>query len=81
MVLLFNKDTVANTAQITLEGARNGAWELYRFDAASEVALVGSGDIGGASISIANLPPRSASLLVLPAGIGTGDRMFANGFE
>ncbi len=81
LVLLFNKDTVAHTAQVTLEAPRNGAWQLYRFDAASDVAQVGSGNIAAASISMANLPPRSATLLVLPAANGVADRIFANGFE
>jgi hypothetical protein len=81
MVLLFNKDTAANTAQIMLEAPRNGPWQLYRFDAASDVAQVATGSIAGASISVANLPARSASLLVLPAGGGPAGRVFANGFE
>ena len=29
MILLFNKDTAANTAQIALNGDRSGAWQLY----------------------------------------------------
>jgi hypothetical protein len=81
MLLLFNKSTVANTAQITLDSARNGAWQLYRFTAASDVSQVASGNIAGASITVANLPARSANLLVLPAGAVVDDGIFANGFE
>ncbi len=81
MLLLFNKSTVANTAQITLDAARNGAWQLYRFSAASDVSQVANGNIAGASITLANLPARSANLLVLPAGAVVGGGIFANGFE
>jgi len=82
MVLLFNKDTVAHTAQIALDAPRNGNWQLYRFDAASDVAQAANGSIAGSAISVASLPARSASLLVLPAGAATGTgRVFANGFE
>jgi hypothetical protein len=82
MLLLFNKSTVANTAQIALNGARNGAWKLYRFDADHDVAQVASGNIAGNTLTLADLPARSANLLVLPAGgSAPGSRIFADGFE
>lgn len=81
MILLFNKDTAANTAQIGLNGTHTGAWQLYRFDAGHDLAQVATGTIAGNSISLANLPARSANLLVLPAGVVPDGRIFANGFE
>lgn len=81
MVLLFNKDTTANTAQIALNGNYRGQWQAYRFDAANDVAQVASGNIDGTSISLADLPARSANLLVLPAGGVPAERLFGNGFE
>jgi hypothetical protein len=80
MVLLFNKDTTPTTAQLSFAGARNGPWTLYRFDATTNVTAVASGTIGGTTISLVDLPPRSANLLVLPQGRAL-DRIFRNGFE
>ena len=47
MLLLFNKDTVAHTAQISLGSASNGAWTLYRFDAGQDVSVVANGTLNG----------------------------------
>jgi hypothetical protein len=81
MLLLVNKDTVPHTAQIGLAAALDGPWTLYRFDAASDVAAVQSGSIDGSALTLANLPARSASLLVLPSGDGPPAGIFDDGFE
>lgn len=82
MVLLFNKDTVAHTAQVGLDAPRHGAWQAYRFGEAQPVlAAAGNGSIAGSAITMSNLPPRSATLLVLPAGSAPADAIFRNGFE
>ncbi|MCI1709180.1 MAG: glycoside hydrolase family 44 protein [Chiayiivirga sp.] len=81
MLLLFNKDTQAHTAQLSLAAPLNGAWTLYRFDAGSDVAAAASGSINGSALVLANLPPRSANLLVLPAASPGDADIFGNGFE
>lgn len=77
MVLLFNKATSATTAALNLGTHLKGPWKLYQFSAATDLSLVSSGTIDSESISLANLPARSASLLVLP----DVDRIFANSFD
>jgi len=81
MLVLINKDTTTTTAQISFAAPLNGNWTLYRFDATSDVTQVGSGTIDGAALTLMNLPARSANLLVLSAGGGNPERIFANGFE
>ena len=77
MILLFNKSTSSTTAAVNLGSRLTGPWKLYQFTAMSDVSLVDSGIIDSAGISLANLPARSASLLVLP----DIDRIFADGFD
>jgi hypothetical protein len=80
MLLLFNKGTGPNTAQISFAAVQQGDWRLYRFTAASDVAEVGSGSIDGNTLTLADLPARSANLLVItPTGGSAG--VFADGFE
>ena len=81
VLLLFNKDTTPHTAQISLAAPLDGAWTLYRFDTNSDVTAVQSGNIAGSALTLANLPPRSANLLVLPSGDGPSPRVFRDGFE
>lgn len=82
MVLLFNKATGANTAQIALGRTHSGTWRLYRFTGGSDLAEVASGNVNGNTLTLANLPARSANLLVLPAAAsGGGSRIFWGGFE
>jgi hypothetical protein len=80
MLVLINKDTVTTTAQLSFATALNGAYTVYRFDAASDVAPAGNGTIAGSALTL-SLPARSASLLVLPATNAPASRLFANGFE
>lgn len=80
MLVLTNKDTGPTTAQISFAAPQSGTWRLYRFDAASDVAEVASGSIDGTALTLANLPARSASLLVIPAAT-LGSRIFGDGFE
>lgn len=77
MILLFNKATSSTTATLNLGTHLTGPWKLYQFSATSNVAMVDSGAIDGSTINLANLPARSASLLVLP----DSERIFANGFD
>jgi hypothetical protein len=77
MLLLFNKATTTTTAAINLGRTLNGAWKLYQFTGTTNLAQVGSGTINGATINLAGLPARSASLLVLP----DSDVIYADGFE
>ena len=77
MLLLFNKATTTTTAVINLGRSLNGAWKLYQFTGTTNLAQVASGTINGATINLAGLPARSASLLVLP----DSDVIYADGFE
>jgi hypothetical protein len=78
MVLLFNKSTSANGVQVNFGQSLSGAWTLYQFTGSSDLGVVDSGTVNGSGLSIAGLPPRSASLLVLPA---VNDVIFADGLE
>ena len=79
MVVLINKDVGTTTAQLSFAASLNGARTLYCFDANSEVTQVGTDTINGTTLTLENLPARSANLLVLPTGAST--LVFANGFE
>jgi len=76
-IVLVNKATTATTARIALGRTWSGAWKLYQFTASSNLGLAASGSVDGSTVSIAGLPARSASLLVL----ADSDRIFTNGFE
>ena len=80
MLVLINKDTVSTTAQLAFASALNGPYTVYRFDAASDVGPAGNGTVAGTALTL-SLPPRSASLVVLPAPGTPPGRLFANGFE
>jgi hypothetical protein len=80
MLVLVNKDTVATTAQLSFATGLNGAYTVYRFDAANDVGPVANGNIAGTALSLV-LPARTASLVVLPAATASADFVFANGFE
>ena len=77
MLLLINKATTATTVDITLDRPFAGTWRGFRFTAASNLGTFGSGSINGASLTIADLPARSANLVELP----DSDLVFADGFE
>lgn len=77
MLLLINKATTATTANVTLGRAFHGTWRGFRFTASSNLGAFGGGGIDGSSITLADLPPRSANLVELP----DSDILFANGFE
>jgi hypothetical protein len=80
MLVLVNKDTTTTTAELSFAQPLSGAWTLYRFGAATDVAPVGNGTIAGSALTL-SLPARSASLLVLPASIADPDLLFEDGFE
>ncbi len=77
MLLLFNKATTATTASISMDRPFTGTWRGYRFSATSDLHQFGSGTIAGSTLSIVDMPARSASLVVLP----DADLLFADGFD
>ena len=77
MLLLFNKAISSTTAAIDIDTHLSGPWKLYQFTAGSDLSLVDSGTINSSTLVLSNLPPRSASLLVLP----DVERIFADGFD
>ncbi|MEK0317439.1 glycoside hydrolase family 44 protein [Cohnella sp. 56] len=60
--LLFNKDTAAKQANVTVAGGAGATGTVYRFDAAQRLAKVGETALG-AEYSL-ELPGRSATLIV-----------------
>lgn len=80
MLVLVNKDTGTTTAQLSFAQSLSGAWTVYRFGAATDVAPVANGSIDGTALTL-SLPARSASLLVLPAVAPDPNDVFEDGFE
>ncbi|MFC4819314.1 glycoside hydrolase family 44 protein [Dokdonella ginsengisoli] len=76
-VLLTNRGTSAQGAQVRFARPLAAAWTLYGFDAAQPVHALASGTLGGDSLVLDDLPPTSANLLV----IESGDGIFADAFE
>jgi hypothetical protein len=81
-VLLFNKSTTLQDVSVNFSVPFNGAWQVYRFDGSHHIAAAGNGTIAGSSLLLNAVPPRSASLLVLPdAGAVDPALLFRDGFE
>ena len=64
-VLLFNKATATETATITVAGGLVQPAGLYRFSAAARLAAAGSAAPAAGALTL-DLPPRSATLAVVP---------------
>jgi len=64
-VLLFNKDTVSSTAAVTVAGGVPPAAHLYEFHAGRRLGAAGDVAPSGGRLTL-TLPPRSATLAVLP---------------
>ena len=77
MVLLTNKTAVPRNASLHFASPPGTAWTLYGFDATQPVHVLASGSLGGTGLALADLPPVSASLLVVHAG----DAIFGDGFD
>ena len=76
-VLLTNKDTLAHDVALSFNASHTAAWKLYGFTGASALGQTGSGNMTGGAMTLTALPPRSASLLVIP----DDNEIFKNGFE
>lgn len=79
-LLLFNKSTSPQNVDVTVSAAMQGSWTAWRFGASQHLATAGSGTINGASLTVAAVPARSATLVVLPDP-GVPGRIFASTFE
>ena len=86
MVLLFNKSTSAQTANLHFTQHYTGAWNYYRFTGnaggygVGNIAQTSGGTLtAGNAISGMSLPARSATLVVLPAP-SDSDVIFYDGF-
>lgn len=78
MVLLTNKTSATHVVTVNFAHVRNGAWQLYGFDAEHAVHLMQSGTLEQANtLVLSALPAMSASWLVTQGD----DGIFANGFE
>ena len=62
-ILLFNKDTAAQTAAVGVAGGLTGTASLWRFAAASRLAAAGSAAPAAGTLTL-DLPARSATLAV-----------------
>jgi len=79
-IVLINRATAPRDINVSLSGAVSGNWQLYRFDAYQRFAASGNGSINGTTLTLSNVPGRSANLLVLPASTPS-TALFADGFE
>lgn len=81
-VLLFNRATAPAAITVNLGATLSGPVRVFRFDAGLRWTQVATDAITGTTYALANVPGRSASLVVLPARAATpGDTVFASGFE
>jgi hypothetical protein len=80
-VVLINKAIVPRDITVNVNGTRNGAWQAWRFDAVDNVVSVPGGTMSGSSVTVSNVPGRSATLVLLPTAGGAPDAVFANSFE
>ncbi|HXK09309.1 MAG TPA: glycoside hydrolase family 44 protein [Vicinamibacteria bacterium] len=62
-LLLFNKDTVARTAAVTVAGGLPPSFTLYRFSSSSRLASAGTATPSSGELDL-TLPARSATLAV-----------------
>jgi hypothetical protein len=69
-LLLFNKDTAAQTVSVSVAGGVSGTFGLYRFTASTRLASAGGTVPSGGTLSL-TLPARSATLAVGALGPGT----------
>lgn len=79
-LLLFNKSTSPQNVSVSVSAPISGSWNAWRFDGSHHLAAAGSGSISGTTLSLAAIPARSATLVVLPDPAGS-DRLFADAFE
>jgi hypothetical protein len=63
-LLLFNKDTSAQSVSATVAGGLTGSASLFRFTGASRLAAAGSAAPSGGTLTL-DLPARSATLAVV----------------
>jgi hypothetical protein len=68
-LLLFNKDVVSHTVQVTVAGAPTATLELYELDASHPLGAAGTAALAAGAASL-TLPPRSATLAVSPGSPG-----------
>ncbi|MEO6192689.1 MAG: glycoside hydrolase family 44 protein, partial [Thermoanaerobaculia bacterium] len=78
-VLLFNKDTVARDATVTVAGGVTGGVDLWRLDG---TGLAGAGALASTATGFtATLPARTATLARVQPASGLPNLIFADGFE
>ena len=63
-LLLFNKDTATQTANVTVAGGLSGTAALWRFSGSARLAAAGTAAPSGGALSLV-LPARSATLAVV----------------
>ena len=69
-LLLFNKDTSAQTVAATVAGGLSGPASLFRFTGSSRLATAGSAAPSGGTLTL-TLPARSATLAVVALPVTT----------
>ncbi len=77
-VLLFNKDTAARDAAVSIAGSTGTSAALYRVQASSRLGASGTVPVVRGALAV-SLPARSATLAVIgggPAGSGGNTRLF-----
>ena len=77
-VILINKETGPMRATLTLDQVPQGAMQVYRFDAESDLSFISSVNTTGGVVE--TLPGRSATLLIIPLQ-SLPDSIFVDGFD
>lgn len=87
MVLLFNKTSSAQTVNLSFAQHYSGNWTVFRFTGngggfgVSAITAAASGSLANqTALSLANVPARSANLLVLPPP-SDSDILYVDGFD
>jgi hypothetical protein len=74
-LLLFNKDTVAHPAAVTVAGAPTATLDLYRFAGGNPIAAAGTASLAAGALGL-TLPARSATLAVATTPASPGPTRF-----
>ena len=79
-LLLFNRGVTARDVTVDLAGAGAQSYSGWRLSSAGFAAFASNQSLSAASLSLAGLPPLSASLLLIQRQVLDG-LIFADGFE
>lgn len=79
-VLLFNRDTIARTINLSVAGANAVSYDAYRLSASGYSQVAAAVPVVGNALSLVDVGSYTAHLLVINKA-SVSNLMFANGFE